>query len=433
MTSAPAAGKKDRREASGFAGIMAGAFGNLVEWYDWITYGLLASVFAPVIFPSGDPSVGLIQALVTFAVGFAIRPIGALVLSPLADRYGRRRMLAFTILMMGVGSLIIGLTPGYEQIGIAAPIIMLLARLLQGFSAGGEFQTASAFLVEHAKPHRRGLVGSSQLIGIGLATLLANGTAALITNVMPEAALQSWGWRLPFILGFVLSLFGLFLRRKVAETPQFQEIEQKRQIARRPLIEALKADPMAFLRVGALETIATVPYYLWSVFLPTYANLTSGLPLDQGFAGSTIGVAVFTALLPLFAQLSDKKLGRKPLVLGATIGFVVLSYPMFLLLQIKDFKVFLLVALVGFILMAAFDSVLATVLAEQFPTRTRASGIGVAYNIAAVLFGGTTPLIAAEFIREGLPLGVAYYLIVLSVLCGVVFARMPETRGITLK
>jgi MHS family alpha-ketoglutarate permease-like MFS transporter len=432
MTSAPAAAKT-KREASGLAGILAGAFGNLVEWYDWITYGLLASIFAQEMFPAADPTAGLIQALVTFAVGFGIRPIGALVLSPLADKYGRRRILALTILMMGVGSLIIGLTPGYEQIGIAAPIIMLLARLLQGFSAGGEFQTASAFLVEHAEPHRRGLIGSSQLVGIGLATLLANGTAALITNVIPEAALQSWGWRLPFILGFVLSLFGLFLRRKVAETPQFREIEQNRQIAKRPVIEALKTQPMAALRVVALETMSTVPYYLWSVFLPTYANLTSGLPLNQGFAASTIGVAVFTVLLPLFAQWSDKKIGRKPLVLGATIGFVILSYPMFLLLQIQDFTIFLLVALVGFVLMAAFDSVFATVLAEQFPTRTRASGIGVAYNIAAVLFGGTAPLIAAQFINQGLPIGTAYYLIVLSVLCGAVFARIPETRGIILK
>jgi MFS transporter, MHS family, alpha-ketoglutarate permease len=185
--------------------ILAGAVGNLVEWYDWTVYGLLVGVFSPAIFPRGNPLGSVIAALLTFAVGFLMRPIGSLVLSPITDRLGRRQVLSVSILIMGAGSLIVALTPPYASIGIAAPLLVLLARLMQGFSTGAEFQSSTVYLVEHAPAARRALAGSVQLSSIGIAILLATGAAALTTNLIPQPALGAWGWRIPFLIGGLLS------------------------------------------------------------------------------------------------------------------------------------------------------------------------------------------------------------------------------------
>jgi MHS family alpha-ketoglutarate permease-like MFS transporter len=211
--------------------IIAGVIGNVVEWYDWSVYGLMAGVFSSAIFPAGDSTSSVISALLTFAVGFLMRPVGSVVLSPLADRYGRKQILSLTILMMGFGSLLIALVPSYASIGIAAPVIVLVARLLQGFSTGAEFQSSTVYLVEHAPPERRAFVGSSQLASIGFAILLATGTAALTTMMIPR--LGTWAWRIPFLFGALMSLYGLWIRLRLPETPYFIAIEQRHDKARR--------------------------------------------------------------------------------------------------------------------------------------------------------------------------------------------------------
>lgn len=409
------------------ATIAGGAVGNLIEWYDWTIYGLLSVVFAGQFFPAGDPTAALLAVLATFALGFLMRPVGSIVLSPYADRHGRRRMLALCITMMGIGSLIVAVCPPYSAIGLAAPLILLLARLLQGFSAGGEFQGSSVFLVEHAPADRRALVGSSQMISIGLAVLIATGIAALTTNLIPRPALDSWGWRIPFLIGALGAVYGLWLRLNLPETPHFKAVERRRALSRTPMVEAVRDFPKETLIVFVIQ-MGTVQFYTWTVFLPSYAHLMGGLPLAQGFIASTIAMAVYCVAVPSFAALSDR-IGRKPFLFGAVGGFLIFSYPLINALHDAGFGKFLLVDIIGILFIAMNNSVLAPVLCELFPTRVRTSGIGLPYAVCSAIFGGTAPLIAAAFIRAKLDWGVPAYIMAICAISVVVFTRMPETRG----
>lgn len=412
---------------SAISTLIGGAVGNLIEWYDWTIYGLLSSVFASQIVPANNPSTSLIGVLLTFAVGFLLRPVGSLVLSPMADRYGRRRMLSLTIILMGIGSLIVAITPPFATIGIAAPLLLLLARMLQGFSTGGEFQGSAVFLTEHAPASRRALASSPQMVSIGLAILLATLTATAITGLIPQPALGAWGWRLPFLLGALLSLYGVWLRRALPETPAFQAVERRRETERHPLSRALRDFPRESLFVFVIQ-MGTVQFYIWTVFLPTYARLAGGLPLADGLLGSTIALAVYCVTIPMFAALSDR-IGRKPLLYLAAIGFLVLTWPMLALLRGGDFTTYLLVDIVGILLISASNSVLAPVLSELFPARVRTSGIGLPYAICSAVFGGTAPLIAAALVGNKLDWALAAYIMAICLVAIVTYRAMPETRG----
>jgi MHS family alpha-ketoglutarate permease-like MFS transporter len=410
--------------------IAAGSVGNVVEWYDWAAYALMAAVFSKEIFPAHDALTSLIAALITYAIGFLFRPLGSLILSPYGDRRGRRGLLSLTILLMGAGSLLLAITPSYRAIGVFSPILFLIARIIQGISAGGEFQSSSAYLVEHAPTGRRGVIGSLQLVSIAIATMVASGVGSLTTGMIPEPALSAWGWRVPFVIGALIAAYGLWLRRRAPETPAFEQIEERQEIERQPLRALLRDHWLACLRVVAIQ-ITTVPYYLWTVFLPTYAHLTSGLPLSEGLLGSTIGLLVFMVTLPVVGHLSDR-FGRKPFLLTTAIGLLVLAYPFFLVLQHATFWPFLGVQIGGLLLLACVDGVMAATFCELFPTRVRASGIGVPYALTAAVFSGTAPLIATFFISAGQPIAIAWYVMAVCVFAGVMFAQMPETRGRSL-
>ena len=407
--------------------IIAGVIGNIVEWYDWTVYGLMAGIFSGSIFPAHDPTSSVISALLTFAVGFLMRPVGSIVLSPLADRYGRKQILSLTIMMMGFGSLLIALVPPYASIGIAAPLIVLVARMLQGFSTGAEFQSSTVYLVEHAPPERRAFVGSSQLASIGFAILIATGTATLTTTWIPQPALGTWAWRIPFLLGALLSLYGVWMRLHLPETPYFVAIKQHQDKAPWPAFEALRAYPASTFFVFCVQ-IGTVMFYLWTVFLPTYASLVGKLPLSQGLLGGTISLAVFTMAVPIMAALSDR-IGRKPLLITSAVGFLLLARPLFSLLGNGDFATFLMVDITGCLLLAMVDGVMPALFCELFPTRVRTSGIGIPYQVCSAIFSGTAPLIAAWFIHIGQPLAVSWYVMAIAVVTGVAFCFMPETRG----
>lgn len=407
--------------------VLGATIGNFIEWYDWTIYGLFSGVFSSQIFPSHDKTVSLLVVLSTFALGFLMRPVGAVVLSPFADRVGRRQMLSLTLLLMGAGSLVIALTPSFETIGFGAPVIVLLARLLQGFSAGGEYQGASVFLVEHAPANRRGFIGSMQNLSIGLAVLAANGVATLTTVSFPSAELRDWGWRVPFLVGALMSLYGLYIRRALPETPLFLESQRKAGVEKQPLLQVIREFPREALYVFSVQ-ITTVFFYLWTIYLPTYANLASNLSLKEGFTGGTIALAAFCITLPIAGYLSDK-IGRKPLLLATSIGFLLLAYPMLAAIRSGGFASFIVVACTGSVLIALLDSVMPAVLCELFPTRVRASGVGLPYAISSAVFGGTAPLIATTLISSGFVMGPAIYVMLLAALCTVVFASMPETAG----
>ena len=409
------------------ATILGGAFGNFIEWYDWTIYGLLSGVFASQVFAKENANSALIAVLITFAVGFLMRPVGSIVLSPLADRYGRRRMLALTIILMGVGSLIVALTPPYSAIGLGAPLLLLIARLIQGFSTGGEFQGSSVYLIEHAPADRRAFAGSSQMVSIGIAILLATATAALTTSLFPQPALGEWGWRIPFLIGAALAVYGFWLRARLPETPAFEAIERRQEIDRHPLTDALRRYPRESLYVFVLQA-GTVQFYIWTVFLPSYSHLAGGLPVTQGFLGGTIALAVYCVAVPLFAALSDR-IGRKPLLYGALGGFLVFAWPLLALLRHADFGIFLFVDIVGILFISMSNAILPPLLCELFPTRVRTSGIGVPYAVCSAIFGGTAPLVAAWMLSIHFDTGVALYIMAICLVSLIVFRSMPETRG----
>ena len=411
--------------------MVAGTIGHFVEWYDWYIYGLLAAVFAGQIFPSHSPFASLIAALITYAIGFVIRPFSGIIISPLADRYGRRVVLALTISGMALGSLIIALTPPFATIGYAAPILFVIARILQGISAGSEQQSAISFMVEHAPPHRRGLFGSFSNMASGLATLAATGSAAIVTAAFAPEALAEWGWRIPFLVGGILGLIGLLLRSRADETPEFEAsavVDHKSAPAR--LLALLREHPKALLQTAALSAPA-VAYYTWATFLPTYATLTTGRNTSSTLTGSVIGLALLVIIVPICGALSDR-LGRRKIfpIIGA-IGMVVLFYPLLLLLNQPGFGVYVLVAASGWVVLAIWQAVYPTIQAELFPASVRVSGIGFSHQLVIAVFGGTAPLIAAAFVAAGHPTWVAIYMIVIVALCLIVYFTLPETGSKT--
>jgi MHS family alpha-ketoglutarate permease-like MFS transporter len=412
--------------------ISGGAIGHFIEWFDWTIYGLLAKVFASQMFPADNPTASLIASYSVFALGFFGRPIGALVLSPLADKLGRRSMLALTIILTGIGSLVVGLCPTYAQIGILAPIIIVAARLLQGFSAGGEFQIAITFLNEHAPDHGRAFSASPQLVAIGVAILVATGVSSLTTGLIPAEALSSWGWRLPFLLGAALSLFGLYLRANLSETPAFQKAEAKEKVGIASILTLLAQYPKEALIVFIVQ-MGTVQYYIWLIYLPTYANLVGKLDLTFGFAGNLIATAAYCVGVPLFAWLSDR-IGRKPFLIGSAACFLLFTYPLLsMLVGTVSFGAYLFVAIVGALFLSINNGVIGTIFAELFPTRVRSSGIGIPYALCAAIFGGTAPALATWLHGFGGPLYISLYVMAIAVIAILTHLTLtPETLGRTL-
>jgi MFS transporter, MHS family, alpha-ketoglutarate permease len=407
--------------------MLAGTIGHFVEWYDWYIYGLLAAVFSSQIFPSHSAFASLMAALLTYAIGFVIRPLSGIIVSPLADRYGRRTVLTVSISGMAVGSLIIALTPPFATIGYAAPVLFVVARIIQGISAGSEQQSAIAFMVEHAPPNRRGLFGSFSNMASGLATLAATGSAAIVTASFSAETLATWGWRIPFLVGGILGIIGLILRARADETPEFEAsaaVDQKSATAR--LKDLLRDHPKALLQTAALSAPA-VAYYTWATFLPTYAKLTTGRDLASTLAGSVIGLALLVIIVPTCGALSDRLGRRKIFPIVGAIGMIVLFYPLLMLLNQPGFGVYVLVSASGWVVLGIWQSVYPTIQAELFPASVRVSGIGFAHQIVIAVFGGTAPLIAAAFVGAGHPMYVAIYMTVIVALCLVVYITLPET------
>lgn len=407
--------------------LVSGSFGNFVEWYDWGIFAVLATVFSTQIFHSGSDIASLLQTLTTFAVGFAARPLGAVFLSPLGDRIGRKRLLSLAILMMAGGSLVLGLVPGYAVIGIVSPIVFVAARIVQGVSAGAEFQSGASFIVEHAPAGRRGLFGSVTLMSSILGTLGATATGAIVTLAFDAETLAAWGWRIPFIIGAVLGLIGLYLRNRAPETPAFERVAASAQVVHSPLAEVFRFQKLTMLRIFAIS-VYTGSYYLWTVFLPTYAHLASGLPLSETLLGGIIALVVMFVALPFLGQLSDK-IGRKPMLLTHCIGMAVLAYPMLLLLEIPSFAVFLAVDIVGCLVVGFTSATQSAAYCEMTPAEVRTTAIGVPYNLSSALVGGTMPLIATALVTAGNGQAVAFIVIGIAVFAGIVIAMMPEVRG----
>jgi MHS family alpha-ketoglutarate permease-like MFS transporter len=409
--------------------LMAASIGNVVEWYDWYAYSFLAPIFSGLIFAenSDNDLVPLISSFAVFAVGFFMRPLGGLVVGAFADRYGRKAAMTFTIVLMGVGSLIVGLTPTYAAVGLLAPVILTLARLIQGLSVGGEFAAATTFRVESAPTGRRGLYSSFQYVSTTIGQLLASGLAALLTTVLLEPDMKSWGWRIPFFVGALLSLVGLWIRKGADETSALAEEVKSGKAERPKMFEFLKNYPKAAATIVGITIAGTVAYYTWTTFLPTYAQITVGFDEADSLQIGTISLVFFMILQPLLGMLSDK-IGRKPMLITFGVGFLVLPVPLLGLLT-DSYASLLIVQLIGMVFLGCFTSISAAVNSELFPTRVRAAGAGFPYSLTVAVFGGTAPLIGTALKDAGNPGAFPWYMSALALISTLVYLFvLKETK-----
>ncbi|MFT3876966.1 MAG: MFS transporter [Propioniciclava sp.] len=307
--------------------LFAGTVGNLVEWFDWSVYGFFVPFFASAFFPQGDAAARTLSALAVFAVGFFFRPLGGAILGSYADRHGRRAGMTLTILLMAGASAMIAVLPTYDQVGILAPVLLVVARCVQGFSAGGEFGTSAAFLVENAAPGHRAWAGSWQQVSVGAGTLLASAVASIMFTVFPPEFVGTWGWRIAFGLGAVLGLIGLWLRIAVPDTAAFTQARDQGRLERAPLRSVLREHPRAVLLVIAMICAGTALAQFWMVALPTILQFKTGIELRDAQVAAMVGLALFTVLQPVAGTLSDR-FGRRPVLLFFALGSAVSFVPL---------------------------------------------------------------------------------------------------------
>jgi len=425
MTTRTAARQEHRLSPAQRKAIVAGAIGNTVEWVDWAVYATFAPVFAGQFFPPGNETTALLSTLAVFAVGFVMRPIGGAVLGAYADRRGRKKGLTLTISLMAGASLVIAVCPTYGRIGVLAPLVLLLARLVQGFSAGGEFGSSSAFLIESAARGRRAFAGSWQQVSVGAGALIASLMGTVLNSALSEQQVQSWGWRLAFGVAGLLGLVGLWLRRSVHETGAFTRIAHRPR--RNPLVAMFRDHPGAAMRVAGVTIAGTLIYYVWVTYMPTYAHLATGIPLREALLANTLAIVVLLVLLPFGGLLSDR-IGRKPTMTAFAAGFLLFSWPAFHFLA-DNFWSLLLIEVIGMVLIVGYSANCAVIMAEQFPAEVRTTGIGLPYALAVAVFGGTAPYVTTWMNAGGLGHLVWLYVAVAAVIGVGVYATMPETKG----
>ncbi len=403
--------------------ILAGTVGNAIEWFDWTIYATFAVFFAKQFFPSDDPTASLLATFAIFAVGFFMRPLGGIVLGIFSDRYGRKAALAATIIMMAGGSLMIGLSPTYESIGIFAPIILVLARLLQGLSLGGEFASAATYLSEMAPKNKRGFYSSFMFFSSAIGILMASGLAWALTSTLTETQMSEYGWRIPFILGAIGGLVGMWIRKSVPDS----EMTHKKESVKNPLVVLIKRHPKETLRIVGISILTTFAFYIFVVYVPTYAIKVLGAEPQTAFAANTVGLIIFMLCQPVFGWLSDK-IGRKPQLIVFAVGYLVFFYPIIKWMD-GTFASILMVELFGLVLYALYTAIGPAVMSEQFPTEVRAVGIGAPYNLMVALLGGTTPYVLTWLQSIGKQDYFYFMVLVGALLTLITFMKMPETAG----
>lgn len=410
--------------------LVAGALGNVLEWYDFAAYGFLATIFAKNFFPESDAFVGLISAFGVFAASFLMRPVGGVVFGHIGDRYGRRRALLISAALMTFSTVAIGLLPTYAVLGAAAPVLLLAMRLLQGLSIGGEYTTSAIYLAENAKPERRGLVTSLAGCGASAGTLLGSAVGAVTAMMMSTDDLIAWGWRIPFLAGILLGGFTLYLRGAAAA----EEDEPPPPAAAEglPLLLALRTDGANMLRALLMNLTLGVSFYLIFVYLTTYMHGVDGLTDRLSLQINTISMVAALVLTPVFGGLSDR-IGRKWMIASGLIGLVLLSWPLFRLLDSGTAEGALMGQLGFAVLIAMYAGPIPCALTEMFRKATRCSALSFSYNIAVGLAGGTAPMVAVYLVtREQWDMGPAWYLIGLSVVSLAATLTMTERRGAPL-
>ncbi|MEI2604263.1 MFS transporter [Erwinia aphidicola] len=404
--------------------LFATCVGNALEWFDIAVYGFFASYIAHAFFPTEDPSVSMLLTFGSFGVSFLIRPLGAIVLGAYADRVGRKKALLMSIMLMMVGGLIITVMPSYQSIGLLAPLMILLARLIQGFSAGGEFGSSTAFLVEHF-PERRAFIASWQFATQGASTLMASAFGLGLTSWLTETQIQDWGWRIPFAFGLIIGPVGLYIRRHVHEPASF--VAQEKSHA--PLKDLMSRQKTLLLLAMGLMVISTGVNYMLN-YVPTYATKTLHLPGSAAFTATLVAGIILTVVTPLMGLWAEK-VGRVPLMWGSLILLALTIYPAFRMV-VNNTTPTTLILLVGWmaLLKSVYFSTVPSMMADLFPITTRASGMAISYNVAVTVFGGFAPLICTLLISAtGSSLAPSYYLILLALFSAVALINSQRRVG----
>jgi len=410
--------------------VLASSIGTIIEWYDFLIYGTAAAlVFNTLFFPNIDPLTGTLASLGTYAVGFFARPVGGVLFGHFFVRIGRKVMLMLTMTIMALGTFAVGLLPTYDQIGIFAPILLVSLRLLQGIGLGGEWGGASLMVLEHAPPGRRGIFGSLVQAGFPLGLVTSYGVFALATTMIPQADFISWGWRVPFLLSIVLLGVGWFVRARLPETPLFEQIKRRREIAKNPFFEVIFKNPKTFLIAVGLKISEVSWVYILTIFVVVYATTKLALPRQLLLNAIFIAALVEVITIPLFGWLSDT-VGRRIFYFIGTLFTVCFAFPLFWLLHTKDPQVIVLTIVVALSLgHGTMFGLQSTYFPELFGTRVRYTGISFGCQVAAALGGGLSPIIATALAGYmGGTAGVSVMLILLAVITFIATLAARETK-----
>ncbi|MER7843956.1 MFS transporter [Kitasatospora sp. NPDC096077] len=411
--------------------LVGGSLGNLVEWYDWFVYASFAVYFADDFFPGSNSTAKLMNTAGIFAVGFLMRPVGGWLLGRAADRHGRKSALTLTVTMMSAAAVLIAVAPTYAASGYLGAVVLLLARLLQGLSIGGEYAASATYLTEASAPNRRGFGSSFQYVSMTVGQLLGLGILIVLQHTLSNAQLHSWGWRVPFLLGAVLAVVVLWLRRRLPETEAFtadRDTPASAQGTLRGLWEHRRQGAL----VMALTLGGTVAYYTYTTYLTKYLIGSAGLNKNTATLVSFTALAVFAAIQPLAGLLSDR-IGRRPLLITFALGCTVGTYPLMSALgSASGYWSALGLSLVALLIVTGYTSINAAVKAELFPTRIRALGVALPYAVANALFGGTAEYIALWFKNAGHESGFFWYVSGCALVSLVVYVLMPDTRHAVL-
>ena len=418
-----------KKESINLRSLLAGFVGNILEWYDFTVYGYFATVIGALFFPSEDKLASLIAAFGVFAAGYLMRPLGGAFFGIMGDKLGRQKALSMSILLMAIPTTLLGCLPTHDQWGWASAALLVLIRLFQGISVGGEFTGSISFLVEKAPDGKRGFYGSWTTFGVMGGMLLGSGVGALVTHILTPEQIHDYGWRIPFLLGFLVGILGLYLRKEMVRDDAIEMLKQEGGLSPSPLKELWTEHRKSAVKLIFFNWGFAVSVYLIFIYLTSYLHTFLGVPMHLALSANTMAMVFLMCMIPFMGKLSDR-VGRKPMLLTALSGFTLLTVPLFGLLFKSTFGTILLSLLVFALMESILQGVAPAAMAEMFPARIRYTGLSVSYNIAMALFGGTAPVAATWLIKitggnHWMP---SFYLAASALIAVIAVSRFQETH-----